>query len=60
MREFRWPPIYGTVILAMFAVFLIPLWALWGGGEWGDLWIFEGLIAAIYVLAVLVAQLGRN
>jgi hypothetical protein len=53
--KLRW--IYGTGIVVTGAVFTPVFWAVAGGGDWGEVWFFEGIYAALYVLAVLVAKL---
>ena len=58
-RRMRWPPVYGTGVVLISAVLLIPLTITWHG-DWTTTWVLEGTLAITYSLALLAAQWRKD
>lgn len=58
VRKFRWPPLQGTLGLAWFGMVLVVYTVVFKG-DWAGTWLGLGLLAFVYVLALLWAQVRR-
>jgi hypothetical protein len=58
MRKIRWPPLKGTLILAWAGMAAIVYTVVFKG-DWAGTWLGLGLLAFLYLLALLWAQVRK-
>jgi hypothetical protein len=58
MRRIRWPPLQGTMILAWAGMADI-VYTVAFKGDWAGTWLGLGLLAFLYLLALLWAQVRK-
>jgi hypothetical protein len=58
MRRIKWPPLQGTMIVAWAAMVAVVCTVVLNS-DWAGTWLALGLLAFVYVLALLWAQVRR-